>query len=88
MKTAQELLAEFDRLSTHEELHQVLALLDEGGATEVSSETEERKALREAVMDLWQEAAADEHELDDATGARGEMLPWAGVIATRSNRVN
>jgi hypothetical protein len=91
MKTAQELLTEFDRLSTHEELHQVLALLDEGvagAATEASSETEERKALREAVMDLWQDAAADEHEHDDETGARGEMLPWAGAIANRSDRIN
>ena len=90
MKTAQELLTEFDRLSTHEELHQVLSLLDEGvtgAATEVSSETEERKALREAVMDLWQDAAADEYELDESS-APGEMVPWAGAIATRSNRVN
>jgi hypothetical protein len=91
MKTAQELLTEFDRLSTHEELHQVLALLDEcvpGAATEAPGETEERRALREAVMDLWQDAAADEHERDDQTSARGEMLPWAGVIANRTDRVN
>ena len=91
MKTAQELLTEFDRLSTHEELHQVLALLDEGvpgGATEAPSETEEKKSLREVVMDLWQDAAADEHERDDETSVRGEIHHWAGAITNRSDRIN
>ena len=89
MKT--ELLTEFDRLSTHEELHQVLALLDEfvpGTTTEAPGETDERKALREAVMDLWQDAAADEHESDHETHIYSEVSPWAEIIANRSDRVN
>jgi len=91
MKTAQETPTEFDRLSTHEELHQVLALLDQfapGAATEASSEVEERRALREAVMDLWQDAAADEYESDEETDARGELYPWAGMLANKSDRIN
>jgi hypothetical protein len=91
MKTAQELPNEFDRLSTHEELHQVLALLDEfvpGVATEASSETEERKALRDAVMDLWQDAAADEHESDQESSSSGEMYPWAVRMMNKSGQVN
>lgn len=89
MKTAQELPNEFDRLSTHEELHQVLALLDEfvpGAATEAPSETEERKALRDAVMDLWQDAAADEHEGDHESS--GETYPWAVRMMNKSDQVN
>ena len=91
MKTAQEPLTEFDRLSTHEELHQVLALLDEcvsGADTAAPGETEDRRALREAVMDLWQDAAAGEHEGYDETGLRSEVLPWAGVVANKSDRIN
>jgi hypothetical protein len=91
MKTAQELPNEFDRLSTHEELHQVLALLDEfvtGAATEPPSETEERKALRDAVMDLWQDTAADEHGSDQESSASGEMYPWAVRVMNKSDQVN
>jgi hypothetical protein len=91
MKTAQELPNEFDRLSTHEELHQVLALSDDfvqSASTEAPSETEERKALRDAVMDLWQDAAADEHESDQESGASGEMYPWAVRVMNKSDQVN
>jgi hypothetical protein len=91
MKTIQETLIEFDRISTHEELHQVLALLDECtpvAATEAPGEAEERKALREAVADLWQDAAADEMGRDEETGLRGEMYPWAEILADKSDRIN
>ena len=79
MKTTQELSNEFDRISTHEELHQVLALLNEFARTQATEPTQrarERKALRDAVMDLWQDAAADEHESDHES-PDGAMYRWA-----------
>jgi hypothetical protein len=91
MKTIQETLTEFDRLSTHEELHQVLALLDERtpvAVMETPGEAEERTALREAVADLWQDAAAAETGNDRETGLRGGMYPWAEILADKSHRVN
>jgi hypothetical protein len=91
MKTIQETLTEFDRMSTHEELHQVLALLDECAPVagmEAPAEAEERKALREAVADLWQDGAANETGNDQQTGLQGGMYPWAEILADKSHRVN
>ena len=56
-----------DRISTHEELHQVLALLNDSAdrvMTEEPSETEEESALQEAVSSLWQDSEEEEAESD------------------------
>jgi hypothetical protein len=87
MKTAQETLTTFDRMSTHEELHQVLALVSEGvpgSPAEAPSEPEETRALREAVADLWRNAAADDPDAD----LRDGLCPWVEVIAGKTNRIN
>ena len=60
MKTAHE-TPTADRLSTHEELHQVLALLNDPAAsakTEIASDSEDSN-LREALFSLWQDAEED-----------------------------
>ena len=89
MKNAQEILTEFDRVSTHEELHQVLALLNEyapGVGIEAPGESDENLALREAVADLWRDAAVDEP--NGEADVRTELSPWAGILMDRSDRIN
>jgi hypothetical protein len=89
MKNAQEILTEFDRVSTHEELHQVLALLNEyapGAGIEAPGESDENLALREAVADLWRDAAVDEP--NGEADVRTELSPWAGILVDRSDRIN
>jgi predicted TPR repeat methyltransferase len=89
MKTAQEMLTEFDRVSTHEELNQVLALLNEftrSEGAEAPGESDEKLALRDAVADLWRDAA--EVEPNEETGVHSELYPWAEMLADKSDRIN
>ena len=89
MKTLQEMTTTFDRISTHEELSQVLALVTEdasGPAIERPSAPDETRTLREAVADLWRDAAADEH--DEETHVRGVSYPWTEVLAGKAKRIN
>lgn len=89
MKTAHEIINEFDRVSTHEELHQVLALLNEYTPSEgagAPSESDEKLALREAVASLWRDAAVDEP--NEETGNRTDPYPWAEMLVDKSDRIN
>jgi hypothetical protein len=89
MKIAQEMLTEFDRVSTHEELHQVLALLNEfnpGEGTEAPGESDEKLALRDAVAELWRDAAVDHP--NEGTGSPTELYPWAEMLVDKSDRIN
>jgi len=89
MKTAQEMPTEFDRVSTHEELHQVMALLNEftpGEGIERPGESDENLALREAVADLWRDAGLGEP--DEETGSRIDLYPWPDTLAHKSDRIN
>ena len=83
MKTTQE-MSTVDRISTHEELHQVLALLSDSAdrvATEAASDAEEsEEMLRDAVAGLWPDAEQDGQ-------SEGEMYRWA-ELAGRPERVN
>ena len=84
MKTTQE-MSTVDRISTHEELHQVLALLSDSAervATETASEPEEEDSLREAVAGLWPEAEADGQKQTES-----DMYRWA-ELAGKLERVN
>jgi hypothetical protein len=97
MKTTQEIVTEFDRISTHEELHQVLALVSDGApglAPEALGEPDDTKALREAVAELWRDAA-DEPDRDvlskrhdEESDVRGLLYPWAEMLAGKTDRVN
>lgn len=72
MKTAHEASA-VDRLSTHEELHQVLALLNDPAArvaTEMASGSEDAN-LREALSSLWQDP-----EEEDLETAQDDKYRW------------
>jgi hypothetical protein len=89
MKTLQQMLNSSDRMSTHEELHQVLALLDERAplaGTEALGESEETRALQEAVEDLWRDSA------DEPSGkiidVRSELYPWADMLTGKTDRIN
>jgi hypothetical protein len=89
MKTAQEMLIEFDRVSTHEELNQVLALLNEfttTEGTEATGESDEKLALRDAVADLWRDATVDHP--NEAAASRSELYPWAEMLVDKSDRIN
>jgi hypothetical protein len=90
MKTLQEMLNTSDRMSTHEELHQVLALLDERApvaVTEAPGEADEANALREAVADLWRESIAEEPSRQ-IIDVRSELYPWADMLAGKRDRIN
>lgn len=88
MKALQEMPKTFDRMSTREELHQVLDLLSEPGRPWVADalratrdgENEDRVAT---VSDLWQATAS---------GQQQEILPevdsWTELLVTKSERVN
>jgi len=84
MKTTHE-TATVDRISTHEELHQVLALLNESASrvrAEASSESEQEDALQDAVSSLWQDATED-----GQSDLEGEAHRWA-ELASKTERVN
>lgn len=84
MKTTHE-MSTVDRISTHEELHQVLALLSDSAdrvATEVAPEPEEENSLREAVAGLWPDADGDSQRETDS-----DMYRWA-ELAGKLERVN
>ena len=88
MKTVQQMPTAFDRMSTHEELHQVLALVSEGAAylvPEAQSEADEKRALQEAVADLWTDTAADERDVDSA---QEDSYHWAHILAGEARRLN
>ncbi len=93
MKTLQEMLNTSDRMSTHEELHQVLALLDERTPvrTETQDEADEARALREAVADLWRDAASDgkvgDGKYEEEIEVRTDSYRWA-ELAGKTDRVN
>jgi hypothetical protein len=85
MKTTHE-MSTVDRISTHEELHQVLALLSDPAdrvANEASTEPEEDNLFRDAVSNLWQDRADDEAD----AGPETDASRWA-EFADRSERVN
>jgi hypothetical protein len=89
MKTLQETRPAFDRMSTHEELHQVLDLLSESahfGVAETPSEADEKEALRAAVSGLWQDTAAEAH--DQQRGVLCETDPWAELLAGETELKN
>jgi hypothetical protein len=98
MKTLQHMPATFDRLSTHEELHQVLALVHECApslAGEAPSEPEEEMALRDAVADLWREAPADERDskthgetFGEEIDVSGELYRLAEMLTGKTERIN
>ena len=94
MKTLQQMPAAFDRLSTHEELHQVLALVSENApslASEAPSEPDEEKALRDAVADLWREAPAEEQDAEtngEEIDVPGELYRWAEILTGKTERIN
>ena len=101
MKTVQQMPTSFDRISTHEELHQVLALVGESVpslANEASNEADERKALQVAVADLWRDTALNEHDrhnhdrhnaaYDEDGDVRDQMYQWAEMLAGRTARIN
>jgi len=84
MKTTHEMVT-VDRISTHEELHQVLALLNDSAArvaTEAPSEPEEENALQDAVTSLWQDATEDEQR-----DIERDAYHWA-ELAGKTERVN
>jgi hypothetical protein len=88
MKALQEMTKTFDRMSTREELHQVLDLLSERGrpwiadALRVTRDGENEDTVA-TVSDLWQETAS---------GQQREILPeadsWTELLVTKSERVN
>jgi hypothetical protein len=85
MKTTQE-MSTVDRVSTHEELHQVLALLNDSAdrfANEAGPEADEENGLQDAVATLWQDSAnaEGENEMD------GDDTRWA-EFARQTERVN
>lgn len=83
MKTTHE-MSTVDRVSTHEELHQVLALLNESAdrvTTEAASESDEENALQDAVANLWQNGGSDEPE------GEGDVYRWA-EFSNKTERVN
>lgn len=84
MKTTQE-MSTVDRISTHEELHQVLALLSDSAdrmAAEATPVPEEENSLREAVAGLWPES-----EDEGQRQSESEMYRWA-ELAGKLERVN
>jgi hypothetical protein len=82
MKTTHE-MATVDRVSTHEELHQVLALLNDSAArVSDATEPQEENDLREAVSSLWQEA-----ENEDEGEPESDAYRWA-ELAGKTERVN
>jgi hypothetical protein len=89
MKTVQEVPSAFDRMSTYEELHQVLDLLSESvppASTDTSSSADTSNAARVATIDLWSNPAdktpSEEHP------SPYEMDRWADVIASQNDRAN
>lgn len=79
-------LSTVDRVSTHEELHQVLALLNESAdrvTTEAARESDEESALQDAVANLWQDGGSDEPTGD----LEGDVYSWA-EFADKTERVN
>ena len=94
MKTLQQMPAAFDRLSTHEELHQVLALVSDYApslASEAPGEPDEEKALRDAVADLWREAPAEERDAEtnaEEIDVPGELYRWAEMLTGKTERIN
>lgn len=94
MKTLQQLPAAFDRLSTHEELHQVLALVSDYApslASEAPGEPDEEKALRDAVADLWREAPEEERNAEtngEEIDVPGELYRWAEILTGKTERIN
>lgn len=86
MKTTQESSTTFDRVSTYEELHQVLALLGEANAPlsvdEPPAEPEDQQDLREAVSSLWHDSEPPE----GTTETVGDLCPWAEIVP--NERVN
>lgn len=98
MKTLEQTPTAFDRLATREELHQVLALVNEYApslATEAPGEPEEERALRDAVADLWREPPADERDaethgetLGEELDVPGELYRWAEMLTGKTERIN
>jgi hypothetical protein len=84
MKTTHE-MATVDRISTHEELHQVLALLNDSAARVTdATEPQEENDLQEAVANLWRESEnAGEGELE----LESDPYRWA-ELAVKADRVN
>jgi len=85
MKTTQE-MSTVDRISTHEELHQVLALLNDPTdhfAVETAPETEEEDSLRDAVSSLWPDTTSE----DGNDQSEGSVCRWA-EFSGKSERVN
>jgi len=92
MKTVQEVPSAFDRMSTYEELHQVLDLLSESvppAATEASSDADadaSKDAVRLAIMDLWSDPTAKTP--GEERPPQNEMDRWADVLASQNGRAN
>ena len=92
MKTVQEVPSAFDRMSTYEELHQVLDLLSESvppAATEASSDADadaSKDAVRLAIMDLWSDSTAKTP--GEERPPQNEMDRWADVLASQNGRAN
>jgi hypothetical protein len=85
MKTTQE-MSTVDRISTHEELHQVLALLNDPTdhlTVETAPEVDEEDPLQEAVSSLWPDATSE----DGKDQSEGSVYRWA-EFAGKSERVN
>lgn len=88
MKTAQQSPTAFDRMSTHEELHQVLALVSEGApflSAEVQGDADEKKTLQEAVAELWRDGALDESGESDT---QEDVCHWAEILSGKTESVN
>jgi hypothetical protein len=87
MKTVQELPSAFDRMSTYEELHQVLDLLSESvppAATEASSDADAGKDV--AIVDLWSDPTAKTP--GEERPSQNEMDRWADLLASQNGRAN
>jgi hypothetical protein len=89
MKALQEMPKTFDRMSTREELHQVLDLLSEPGRPWVADalratrdgENENEDAVA-TVCDLWQPTAGQPQEV------LAEVDSWTELLVTKPERVN
>ena len=85
MKTTQE-MSTVDRISTHEELHQVLALLNDPTdhlTVEAAPEVDEGDPLQDAVSSLWPDATNE----DRNDQSEGSVYRWS-EFAGKSERVN
>jgi hypothetical protein len=86
MKTQQEMTSAFDRLSTPEELHQVLDLLGERGHLWTTEVTGAAGGSKIEVLDMWEDPAGDEE--DKQYDAFEEIVPWADPLVCKTEPIN